>query len=108
MDPPDLEVSPLMCSVCYDERELALVGGKYLLAPCSLIARRMRELQDLAGAGIVALASDIGHHGGLPAGLKLNTVKQWVKDGIRRVPCECTKYSVHQGHSARAPTDHTP
>lgn len=88
-----------MCGVCYDEGELALIGGLYLMAPCSVVARRMRELQGLARANIVKLASDIGRRGGLPPGLKLITVQQWIRDGVTRVPCKCKGFSVHQDAS---------
>jgi hypothetical protein len=95
------------CTTCYDEGVLALIGRQFLMAPCSVVVRRMGELQQLARVSRLELALDIGRRGGLPEGLKLSMVQQWVRDGVTQVPCDCRSYSVHQ-EPARDTLEYTP
>lgn len=98
---PTARSSSLMCRICYGERVLALIGEKYLMAPCSVVARRMAELQVLNRDNIISLASDIGRRGGLPQGLTLNAVRRWLGLGLQRVPCDCTRYRLEFGDPVR-------
>lgn len=81
----------MICAVCHDEGELAVLGEPpVVLAPCSVVSARVRAL--LAMDPIRRMRTIAGAMVDGPD--HMTWARDALREGMRRITCECRRYTI--------------